>query len=400
MKKIIPIFTCFVLALSLLWFGVARAIDIRSGASARVAEGEVVDSTLYASGQDVKVLGTVEGDVFCAAQNVEISGTVQGDVICAAQNITITGIVEGNVRVAGQFVSINGNVSGSATALGMSVDMGSGNVIGRDVTALGQAVTLDGTIGRDALTAGSSVVSSAKINRDLNATGDTIELTSVATVGGSFTYTSTPNATVASGAQIVGETQHLLPEETQSTETVISKTSYAMSVLYSFGSFLILGIVLLLVSPRLFGSTDSVLKQSPAAAFCSGLIGIVLLPILSVICFITFLGIPLGFLVLLLWVVSLMTGIVFSAQTLGSQIVNRLKWDIGAWVNFVEFVLGLSVLYLVGLVPYIGSLVMLFAVIWGTGALWYAVIKSRKATGSKKASAKDVTAPKDSNKIA
>ena len=44
-----------------------------------VATGETHTGALYASGEVVRIDGTVEGDVYCAAATVEITGTVNGD---------------------------------------------------------------------------------------------------------------------------------------------------------------------------------------------------------------------------------------------------------------------------------------------------------------------------------
>lgn len=375
MKRILLAFTGFVAALSLLWVGVVHGANVRSGDAPIVSSGEVIDGTLYTAGQTVKVAGTVEGDVFCAGMNVDISGTVEGDVLCAAQNITVSGHVLGDIRLAGQTVSVSGKVDGSATMAGMALETKTSAIIGRDLTAGGQSVVLDGKVNRDALVGSQTFASNATIFRNLDVSGDNITLQNGATVGGNFVYTSVNNATV-SGAVITGTTSHNYPETQQKAQVNLAGM-YAVSLAFSFLSFAVLGGVLLLVSPRLMVAAPDSIRKSPFATFGLGLVALFLIPIVSVALLITVIGVPLAFLLMACWFVGLMVSTVFTAKTIGDIIVEKLKWAEGA-KSFLAIMLGLFILFLIGLIPVVGPIIMFVAVVWGMGALLYVIGKHRQ----------------------
>lgn len=375
MKKILGLFTIVTLAVSLMWFGAAQAIDTRGGSAVRVAEDEVVDSSLYMVGQELSVLGTVEGDLFCAGQYVKISGVVQGDVICAAQTIEVTGSVEGSIRAAAQIVTVNSHVDSSMTLAAMTVDVQEDSVIARDVTIFGQEINLSGSLGRDALVMGDIVNDNAQIGRDFETTANDVTLTSSAVVGRNLVYTSEMDAAINSDAEIVGTTEHKYPEKTAKADK--DQFAFIESVFTDFASYLLVGLVLLLAVPRTFEATNKVFKHHPVASFFTGFVGLILVPVSGIVLLVSFFGAVLGVAALLAWVVSLMVGLVYASYAVGGFVVEKAKWQAGAWDIYVKFVVGLVLLTIVGLIPVIGSLAVMVSVVWAVGALWYAIFKGR-----------------------
>jgi len=379
MKKVLLVCAGFTLAFSLLWAGVATAANVRSGQSPRIMSDEVINGTLYSAGGDVKMQGTVQGDLICAGQNVEITGTVEGDVLCAAQNITVSGTVLGDIRVVGQIVNINGKVSGSASLVGQNVDVDSSATIGRDMTVVGQQTNVAGTIGRDVESLGESFTANAKIGRDLDVTAPDVSLGSGAAVAGMFMYVSQNDASVDSAANVAGKTEHKQPPKEQAEgPQMVSPAAYLSSVVFSFSSFLMIGVALLVAAPRLMRATTASIAKSPFGTLGAGFAGLILPPVVAITLFVTIIGIPLGFVVFMGWAISLLIGMVFTAQVVGRMIVQKLKWQ-DPWEHFASLVLGLFVLFLAALVPYIGGFVVFIAIVWGVGAVWFTLIKRRGA---------------------
>ena len=378
MKKLLIAGAGFTLALSLLWVGFISAANVRSGQSPHVMSDEVINGTLYAAGSDVKVEGIVQGDLFCAGQNVEITGEVEGDVLCAGQNVTVSGHVHGDVRVAGQLTTLRGKVDGSTTMLGQNVDVDEAATVGRDATILGQQVNLAGTIARDVESLGSSFTSKAKIGRDLDVTSETVKLENGTDIAGMFMYVSHENATVDSGAKIAGKTEHKIPETKQQGPEIVSPAAYFSSVIFSFSSFLMIGVVLLVATPRLMHAATNAIKASPLGTIGAGFAGLFVPPFVAAMLLVTIIGIPLGLVILLAWIIGLMIGLVFTSQVVGQLIISKLKWQ-DAWQQFASLVLGLFVLFLGALLPFVGPFVIMAAVIWGLGSLVYLLIKRRGA---------------------
>jgi hypothetical protein len=175
----------------------------------------------------------------------------------------------------------------------------------------------------------------------------------------------------------VGKTEHKQPpaEEVKDPQ-IFSPAAYLSSVVFSFSSFLLIGAVLLVAAPRLARATTASITKSPFGTLGAGFVGLILPPVAAVMLFVTIIGIPLGFVLFMGWIITLLVGMVFTAQVVGRMIVRKLKWQ-DPWEHFASLVLGLFVLFLVALIPYIGGFVMFLAIIWGVGALWYTLIKRR-----------------------
>jgi hypothetical protein len=378
MKRTMIVFAGFAVVLSVLWAGVASAANVRSGDSPRVGRDEVINGTLYAAGKDLKIEGTVQGDVMCAGQSVDISGTVEGDVLCAAQAITVSGHVTGDVRLAGQITTVSGEVEGSATLIGQTADITSTATIGRDVTITSQDSTVEGAIGRDLeAIVGNNFTLNSPIGRDLDVTSPSVTLNDKTVVTGTFMYVSTANANVAEGVE-VGRTEHKIPAKTDD-QPLMGPMTFIKAAVFTMAGFLVVALALLLVAPRLLKAASRNLQISPVGTVGAGLAGLVGLPFIAALSFATLIGIPLALVVFFVWAVSLLLGLVVTAYCLGTAIGRRFKWN-DAWHDLLALVMGLAILFLLTLIPFIGGFVIFASVIWGAGAVWYTAFMHRKNT--------------------
>lgn len=384
MKKILSVFAVFTLALSFLWAGVAVAANVRSGDAPRIMSDEVINGTLYSVANDLKMEGTVQGDLMCAGQNVEITGTVEGDVLCVGQNVTVSGHVMGDVRVAGQVVTIKGKVDGSVSLAGQNVDIDSAATIARDVTIVGQQLRVEGSVGRDVEALGSSFTTRAKIGRDLDVTAPAVTLGNGTDIAGFFMYVSETDATVDSGAKIAGKTEHKQPPEGQRSEAA-APMSHLSSAVFGFASFLLVGAALLFGAPRVIRAAANAMQTSPGVTLGTGFVAFFLPPFIAIALLVTVVGLPLAAVILLGWIVSMIFSLVFTAHVIGRKIVAKLGWQ-DSFRNFASLVMGMFILFLAGLIPILGGFIMMFAIVWGMGGLYYAAFKRRNVTqeGSKK----------------
>jgi cytoskeletal protein CcmA (bactofilin family) len=379
MKRLLLLFVGLTGALSLLWVGVLVAADFRTGDSPTVMSNETIDGTLYSAGTTIRVDGTVKGDLICGGQQVTVSGTVEGDVLCAAQSITVTGHVTGSIRSAAQSISVTGKVDGSVTIAAMTATIGSDAVVGRDLTIAAQDATLDGTVVRDTQVGSRTFSTNAKLGRDLNVKATTITLSDKTTVGGNFAYASEADATVASGAHITGKTTHHQPPKSNPTPEALSISAFISALIFGFASFLLLGLALLGASPRLLAATSHAITKSPLGTIGVGLLALVLPPVIAVMVFVTVIGIPLALVILLTWLAAMIMALSVSSHALGKLIVAKLKWQ-EHWPNFAALVIGVFILFLLALIPYVGGYVMFVALIWGLGGFCYAAVSQRRMT--------------------
>ncbi len=361
MRKAKILIIALLLLLTLIFgVGVAAAQSFRSGDNITVAEGQVVNNTLWASGRNIDIAGTVNGDVFCAGQNVTISGTVEGDVICAAQTIRIAGTVNGDVRLAGQNVTISGDVSRNSSIAAQTFSLeGSGNVAG-DASVAASDVNLNGVIGRDAALAAQTVVLSNSIGREVKATSEHLTLGSDARVGGDLSYTSTNQANIAKGATIVGTTTQYAPQERPSHRNRLFGFN-VLTGLYTIISLLIVALALVLLLPQLFHVVTREAVEAPLKTLLVGVVAGFMFPILFVALLLTVVGLPLALLFLLMWLLILAFSGLFASYYLGRLLLRNQPNPI------VIMLVGALIVLVVGLIPILGIFVGLASLWMGSG---------------------------------
>lgn len=346
--------------LALVGGGLAAASgSFRSGERTSVAADEIVDGSLFIAGSTIDIAGTVDGDVFCAGQNITVSGTVRGDVICAGQNVDIEGVIEGDVRVAAQVVNVSAQVAGSATLAAQTAQLKKDSALQRDVVIGAENATLDGTIGRD-VTLGADVASvGGTIGRDFDGDVVSLKLGRGADIGGNVSYVSDKNAERASGATIGGKLSRTTPEQAGREQ---SSGFGVAGAIYIIISLLLVSLAIVLLAPR---TVHVISQQGTARLGVSALAGfatLVLLPVLAIILMISIIGLPLGLVVLLAWVVLMVISGPLAGYLLGRTILRNTSNNRVAYMAA-----GSLILLTLYIVPILGFVTLLVAVFVGSG---------------------------------
>lgn len=349
-------------AIPLLGFAItANAQSFRTGNNVTVPSNRTVDSSLYATGRNIDVAGTVEGDVICAGQNITVSGTVTGDVICAGQSIHINGTVEGNVRLAAQNVTISGEVNRNANVVSQTLTTDSDSSIGEDIGIAAQDVILNGSIGRDlALASGNAVVNNT-VGRNIHGDLNKLTLQSDANVEGFIDITSPNNVQRDSGAEVGGKITREQPAETNNTSWVGLGWLFTLYVILAM---LLVALVLVLLMPRAFQIAANTALANMGKTVIIGIAASVVAPIVIIGLMFTIIGIPLGILLLLVWLIILFLSGPFAAYLLG-----RLLLRDSARNAILVMLVGSVVLLTLYLIPFLNILALLLALWFGIGMI-------------------------------
>lgn len=353
-------------AIPLFGFAItANAQSFRTGSNITVPNNRTVNSSLYATGRNIDVAGTVEGDVICAGQNVTVSGTVTGDVICAAQSIHINGTVEGNVRLAAQNVTISGKVDRNANVISQTLTTDSNSTIGGDIGIASQDIILNGSIGRDLAVASGSTIVNNTVGRNIQGDLNKLTLQSDASVQGFIDITSPNNVQRNSGAEVKGKITRNQPTETNNTSWVGLGWIFTLYVILTM---LLTALVLVLIMPRAFQVAANKALSSMGKTIIIGIVATIIVPIVIVGLMFTVIGIPLGILLLLAWLVLLFLSGPFAAYLLG-----RLLLRDSARNAVLVMLVGAVVLLILFLIPFLNILALLLTFWFGIGMILQAL---------------------------
>lgn len=177
-----------------------------------IREDDVVAEDLYAAGNTVQIAGRIEGDLVASAfGELRIDGTVEGDVTVIASRVVIAGVVDGSVRVIAPEVVIEGSIGDDLLGAARIVSITASASIGRDVVVGAWGFEHDGRLGRNIegfirnATLGGEIAENVEIDVGL------LTLTDTARIGGNLAYRSSREAVIAEASEVSGSVLERTP---------------------------------------------------------------------------------------------------------------------------------------------------------------------------------------------
>ena len=394
----------------------------------------IVNDDLFISGEDVGVRADVKGDVVAMGEELTIAATVGGDIIAMAGHMNLDSIVAGGVFAMGGRLFGDGEIARDASMFAGSMSWSGRTkgpllLAGGSVRMLGEAagpvkilagkVRQEGAIQGDLLVAGGKVVFteastvdgkvwvtggkteidgairgelriaahsveiSGRIDGDVYIDGVEIEIDDGAVISGSLHYRSDREAEIASGATIAGDVEFTRSEAPR--RMVGFAFAFAgMVALATVGGLILLGAVLLLACPTLFDRVSRNIGERFWASLGIGAAVVFAGPAVIALLVSLVIGIPLAIFIGALYVMALLMGILASGTVVGTRVLRAFGRRNGTsyWARLGVLALGTFLLAVVALIPFIGALVVLAAVVVGAGAMLHGVRRSCGADAS------------------
>ena len=350
------------LAVSWLAMGPAMAADEARGSFGDdryvagddvLLEEDVAGDALVVGGRS-EVAGRVGGDALVTGGTVDVRGEIDEDVYAAGGDVRIEAAIRGNLRAAGGSVSLEptGSVDGNATLAGGNVDVY--GKVGGGLQAFGGRIRIDG-----------------QVAGDVEVASDNIRIGPRAQIGGRLLYRGPGTPEVADGAVIAGgiEKQRRAWKDLSPESGIGRVASGVMRTLW-FAGVLLLGVLLVAVFPGFSWEAAATVRNDALASVGLGLALLVAVPVVAVVLFITIIGIPLGFAVILGYALLLMLGYMTGALALGDLLLGKAKpaeARSAGW-RILFLVVALLVIALVRRIPMVGEIAVFVLFLAGFGA--------------------------------
>ena len=320
---------------------------------------------LIVAGPSVRIDGTVEGDLIAFTRNLTVTGHVTGDVIGFAGETVIDGTVDGNVRVFSRSVILQGTVSKNVTAFANSVDLVSKANVGGGMIVFAAEADLDGKMQRDLLGMIARTDLDGMIGGQAWIRGGSLTVASSAEIRGPATFVGPQQPVVESGAKLASPIHTEITQEVQRNRR--STARVVVRAIFGYGGALLVGFLLLVVFPGFFRTT---LREAggiglPIGVGALALIAGAFLLVLGVLLLIV--GIGAGAAGVMAFAPILYVAQVFVGTWLGNRIMGEPPSVTSAVVG--RMAVGLLILRVAGLIPFLGGLVWLAVFLWGTGAV-------------------------------
>jgi len=230
----------------------------------------------------------------------------------------------------------------------------------KDAVAVGGNVTVNGMVKKSAVAVGGSVFlgPDAVVRKDVVCIGGVIEKQKGARIGGDIVEMSIPGL------------KTILPflyEETPVGWLVVFE-------IITFAGLLALALLVVALIPGPVGLISENVRQNLLKVTFCGILGFLVIVPLAIFLMVTVIGIPLVPLEVLLVGGAMLVGYIAVAQFVGDRLAAALKRP-GLNILWVT-VLGLTLLWVIGWVPFLGPAVKSAAALLGFGAVLVTVFSS------------------------
>lgn len=337
--------------------------------------GQTIDSDYIRTGETIQIDGDIRGDAFLAGGLVTVNGKVDGDLFVAGGKVNINGETGGSVRVLGGDVTVNGPVGRNVLVLCGNCHVATGAVISGSLLSAGGNLEVSASrIGRGFRFFGSRLYLNSEINNEAFVVADREFLLGPrASISGSLKYTGSSEVVLEPGATVAGNIAY---EKTTREETYprffgarglfsLYQRFKPLADLLGLLVSVLVGYIFLGLFPRIFEKVAVTIERRPVASLGWGVIISLMTPLVIVLFAITIVGLPVSLVLVLVAYLFWVAASYLTAFFLGRKILREKFGERRGWA----LLLGLFLIYLLGLIPVLGTLVKVLLTLFALGAM-------------------------------
>jgi len=345
------------------WFGVFGSRGQISVGDVTVSQGSAADGDLVTAGRNVNIQSEIKGDLAAAGSNVTIAEPVRGYLLAAGSKVNINGSVGNDLWAAGANVTVNAPVADNAMLAGRTVILQPQASVKRDASVAGNSVEILGQVERNLKLVAAEARLASEIGGSVEARVGSLRVMPGAVIHGDLKVYG-PNAPeISPEAKVLGRVDYL--QET--FERRWSLMSWLGRWAFMSLALLVLGAATIALSALWTNRIAEKITRKPGPSLLTGLLGLILIPLICLVLVITIIGIPLAVVVIALYAVALLLSGVFVSYQVGGWLLRRLKRpDVSPYARLA---IGALAVALLASLPWIGWLFQLLILMVGLGAL-------------------------------
>lgn len=297
---------------------------------------------------------TVNGLLFAAGNQLGISNQSEYSFI-AGNLIDYSGKTEKDLFVAGNFIKIQNDAK-----------------IGRDAFIAGNEITINADMPGDlSVTAAKVIINGINVKGDLNLDADKLIIEGKANVDGKLVINSDADIT---GIEKISYSEI---EKYENIERDATATEILVAKILSIASLFIAFAIIMAMFPAVKKRISQELNVTQFGKdVLIGMMVLLFVPIIAIFLFISVVGAPAALLLLGAYVAVIYLAQGYSGLWLGKLIVEKLAH--GKINDFVELLIGITVLALLVMIPWAGMYIGLLSLLLGLGLFMQSIKPNRK----------------------
>ena len=331
--------------------------DIYGDANTKLDSERSVSHSFFLAGNEVASKDRVDGIHFLAGNLVEFTGSAEYGAF------------------AGNSLKVNGEIMKDLFIAGNSIEIGEDTNIGRDLYAAATTVLVKANLNGNAFIGGNRVVlENVTIAGDLNLAADEVVIKGKVSVAGTLKYND--NA-VVTGLEALSANKTETYTGSSNKVDFSFASSLTTKLIFLLGRLLVAIVLLAIANKFSKRLIDEFNLKNSWKDLALGLGLLLALPLAIIFTAITIVGLPLGlvglgFYILFAYLSTSVTGLVVG-DLLAKHAFKNEKLHI-----FLKATMGIVLLALLGLIPYVGSLVTGLATCYGFGYLIHKIFRQPK----------------------
>lgn len=344
-----------------------------------------IDDDVIAMADRIVIRANVDGNVMVMAGDILLDGSVDGDTLLIGGEIMVEGRIDGDFQAVGGDITLNASVGEDVGILAGAILIGKSGTIEGKAWLAGGEVDMRGHVGSRLKIAAAEVVISGTVDGDLLIHGPDIEITETAIIRGDLKYDGPFEAEIHPDAQIFGDVVYSFSDKSKEMEHKAFAFAGASGLVFALGLALI-GAVLALAFPRFtIGSAGLVFSQ-PLRSLGVGFLLLLFAPGVLLICAITIIGLPIAVVLGMVYAFSILLGYLVTALGLARKFSRSRQGsgeDISGGRRAMLAAGGVLLLFIISLIPFIGTLTNFLAIAAGVGAIYtlgFGRYKNKKQT--------------------
>ncbi len=343
--------------------------------------GTETHHNLYTAGGTVLINSPVTGDLFVAGGNVTVEGSIEQDVMAAGGTVYINGNVGGDVRVAGGTVIINGKVSGDLLAFSGSVQVSDKSSIGGDVVICGGEANLNGPVSGKLWANGGKVMINSSVAGETMVRAESLVFGEKSNVQSKITYKGPNEAEVKDGAKVSSIDYQKMERRHGAGRQVA--TIFTIGFIIKLLAAIVFALLALYFFPRTSRKALDSFANRPWINLLVGVIGLIFIPIATIIVMVVLLGLYVGLLAIWIYLLFLMLAGFIAAVYSGAWVIQKLTKRAEIAYDWQAVVIGVVLFAILKFIPVLGWIVILALTLIAFGGLlreFYAYQKRERSS--------------------
>ena len=339
--------------------------EFRTGNSVSIPEGTRIADDLAASGQSVDIAGSVAGDILAAGNQINVSGSSTQSMMLAGSNVNASGSTGNDLFAAGGQINLSGPVTDNAWVAGGTIIMAKTARVGRDLQIAGGTIGINGNVGRNLNAAGGQVSIDGQIGGNANINAGNLTLGPTAVIRGDLIYSANTAAKIDPGAKILGRTVYRpAPEHERRDPSAAAKFGLWLASLLAM---YVVGAIIIALTPRESPAVADRVFGSFWKSLLIGFLVLVVTPVAAAIIMATLIGIPLGLILLAMYLILVYISRIYVGLAIGRWLFG--KFGRANTSLYLSLLVGLVILWILRAIPIIGGFIGFISILLGIGAL-------------------------------